>query len=111
MDLTDKKTILEQAQYTYPTYKVIVNTQQMVHVPKHIEEPLITLELGIGLAIPVKDIEIDLAGFSCTLSFNRVPFKVFVSWDGLVGILTKDYNLTWPIPPSAVARKPKLHLC
>jgi hypothetical protein len=47
--------------------------------PTHLEGP-IALNLGYNLPFPTNDLDINLVGFSVTLTFNRIPHLVIVPW-------------------------------
>lgn len=49
------------------------------------DEP-VAIQLGLNLANPIKDFFMGSDGITGTLSFSRVPFKVFLPWDSIVGM-------------------------
>ena len=55
------------------------------------------LEIGLNMAIPIPDLEIIGDGFFATLSFERKPFKCFVSWESIFALveLTSGQGVFW----------------
>lgn len=73
------------------------------HVQPSAQQPL-HLEYGLNFPIPIPDIKADDSGVSATLSFDRSPYKTFVPWDAVVGMV---YGT---IHPSAPPKRPKLSI-
>ena len=46
--------------------------------------PCCMLQLGYNMANPIPDLVLNSDGVSCTLSFNRVPFTCFISWESII---------------------------
>ena len=79
------------------------------------KEPRLVLQIGLNMAVPIRDLEIDDEGFRCTLSFNRSPFFCDVPWDSVFVMATesldentKSEQVVWTesVPPDLP--KPKL---
>ncbi|MEZ4339869.1 MAG: hypothetical protein R3B82_24880, partial [Sandaracinaceae bacterium] len=52
-----------------------------VVVPDYLRsQPQLVLQVGLGLAVPIPDLEVDDEGVFGTLSFNRSPFYCRVPW-------------------------------
>lgn len=81
-----------------------------VHVPGQFRaDPLMSLEVGLNLPIPIRDLEIGEAGLYATLSFNRtpyyceVPFAAFYAIDNL-SAQTRVLCRTLPSPPGVTPK-------
>lgn len=74
-----------------------------VTVPKRFaRQPQLVLELGLNLALPIPDLEIDERGISCTLSFDRTPFWCDLPWPSVYAMVGDDgRGMVWPddVPP------------
>lgn len=82
--------------------------QQTVQVPKHLKaNPQLILQLGLDLAVPIRDLEVDDVGVRCTLSFSRSPFYCVIPYEAVFAIVSEDGGkaMVWPddVPPE-VAR-------
>ncbi len=68
-----------------------------VSVPqKFDEQPLLVLRIGLEMPIPIPDLEIDDAGITATLSFDRTPHAVVVPWQAVFGMVTEHgQGLLW----------------
>lgn len=78
-----------------------------VFVPPWLKrQPQLVLQVGLNMAIPIPDLEVDDAGLSCTLSFNRSPHHCQIPW-GAVFALVGDNGrgMVWPddVPPEVAA--------
>jgi stringent starvation protein B len=73
-------------------------------------QPQLVLQIGLNMAIPIPDLEVDEAGLSCTLSFNRSPHHCQIPW-GAVFALVGDNGrgMVWPddVPPEVAAEAEK----
>lgn len=60
-------------------------------------EPKLVLQVGLNMAVPIRDLTFDDNGMSCTLSFNRTPFFCVIPW-GAVFALTDEngQGMVWP---------------
>lgn len=60
-------------------------------------EPKLVLQVGLNMAVPIRDLTFDDSGMSCTLSFNRTPFFCVIPW-GAVFALTDEngQGMVWP---------------
>ncbi|HEX5100974.1 MAG TPA: ClpXP protease specificity-enhancing factor SspB [Polyangiaceae bacterium] len=82
-----------------------------VFVPPWLKrQPQLVLQIGLNMAIPIPDLEVDEAGLSCTLSFNRSPHHCQIPW-GAVFALVGDNGrgMVWPndVPPEVAAEAEK----
>lgn len=64
--------------------------------------PNVMLQVGLNLAVPIIDLEIDNAGWRGTLSFNRRGFFCDISWGAVFYIVgVSGVGCAWPedVPP------------
>ncbi|MCA9604628.1 MAG: hypothetical protein KC619_03475 [Myxococcales bacterium] len=68
-----------------------------VVVPDYLRsQPQLVLQVGLGLAVPIPDLEVDDEGVFGTLSFNRSPFYCRVPWASVFGLVGDDgMGLVW----------------
>ena len=84
---------------------------EKVSVPPWLKrQPQLVLQIGLNMAIPIPDLEVDDAGLSCTLSFNRSPHHCQIPW-GAVFALVGDNGrgMVWPddVPAEVAAEAEK----
>lgn len=83
------------------------------------KQPQLVLQVGLNMAIPIPDLQVDDEGLSCTLSFNRSPHYCVVPWSSVYALVGEDgRGMVWPddVPPEVAAQmqpkpaaqKPKL---
>jgi stringent starvation protein B len=73
-------------------------------------QPQLVLQIGLNMAIPIPDLEIDDAGLSCTLSFNRSPHKCQIPWSAVFALVgDNNRGMVWPddVPPEVTAEAEK----
>ncbi len=79
-----------------------------VQVPKHLKSNAqLILQLGLNLAVPIKDLEVNDDGVSCTLSFARTPFFCVLPYPAIFAMVSEDGGkaMVWPEDvPAEVAR-------
>ncbi len=79
-----------------------------VQVPKHLKSNAqLILQLGLNLAVPIKDLEVNDDGVSCTLSFSRTPFFCVLPYSAIFAMVSEDGGkaMVWPEDvPAEVAR-------
>ncbi len=80
----------------------------------------LVLQVGLNMAVPVRDLEVDDDGVTCTLSFNRSPFWCRMPWPAVFAIVSDEdrRGVVWPedVPPESklsnaqppAPRRPKL---
>lgn len=82
--------------------------QKGVRVPPQFKkQPQLVLQVGLNMPIPIRDLDIDDAGISCTLSFNRSPFHCVMPYASIFALVGEDgRGMVWPddVPPE-VARQ------
>ncbi len=65
--------------------------RQNVMVPKgFMGQPQLVLQVGLNMAIPIPDLEVDDVGISCTLSFSRTPFWCRIPWSAVYALVGED---------------------
>ena len=69
-----------------------------VMVPKWLSnQPQLVLQIGMTLAIPIPDLEIDDDGIACTLSFNQRPHGCYMPWSAIFAMVDEDgRGMIWP---------------
>ena len=73
-------------------------------------QPQLVLQIGLNMAIPIPDLEVDDAGLSCTLSFNRSPHKCQIPWTAVFALVGDNgRGMVWPddVPPEVAAEAEK----
>lgn len=69
-------------------------------------QPQLVLQLGLNMPVPIPDLNVDEAGVSCTLSFNRSPQFCRVPWKAIYALVGEDgRGMVWPddVPPEVAA--------
>lgn len=71
-----------------------------VIVPPHFKkEPKLILDIGLNLPIPIPDLQVDEAGITCTLSFDR-PYHAFycvLPWPSVFALVGDGQrSMVWP---------------
>ena len=54
------------------------------------KQPELMLQLGLNMAVPIRDLEVDDEGISCTLSFNRSPFWCRMPWHAVFALVSDE---------------------
>jgi stringent starvation protein B len=84
-------------------------------------QPELVLQVGLNMAVPIRDLEVDDDGVFCTLSFSRSPFYCRLPWHAIFGLLSDEdrRGVVWASdapPESSLAQarptkpKPRPHL-
>jgi len=80
-------------------------------------QPQLVLQVGLNMAVPIPDLDVDDEGITCTLSFNRSPHWCKLPWPAVYALVGEDGRaMVWPddVPPEVAAqleraaRKPAL---
>ena len=76
---------------------------EAVRVPQWFKrQPQLVLQIGLNMAVPIPDLEVDDEGLSCTLSFNRSPFLCVIPWSSVFALVDdRRQGMVWPddVPP------------
>ena len=69
-----------------------------VHVPAWFKrQPQLVLQIGLNMAVPIPDLQVDDDGLSCTLSFNRSPFFCVIPWASVFALVGENrQGMIWP---------------
>ncbi len=91
-----------------------------VVVPPHFrKQPMLVLEIGLNMRVPIPDLEIDEEAIGCTLSFGGRSYWCRMPWDAVFALVTSEQRgMVWPpdvppevadrfAPPPPAAAKPK----
>jgi stringent starvation protein B len=80
-----------------------------VRVPSWFKkQPELVLQIGLNMAVPIRDLSIDDDALSGTLSFSRTPHFCYMPWRWVYALIGEDSRgMVWPedIPPEVVAAK------
>jgi len=65
--------------------------------PRFRGQPQLVLQIGLNLAVPIRDLSLDDEGFSCTLSFSRQPYFCVVPWTSVFAMVDETQRaMVWP---------------
>jgi stringent starvation protein B len=69
-----------------------------VCVPLHFKKQAqLVLQVGLNMAVPIPDLQVDDEGVTCTLSFNRAPFWCRLPWTAVYALVGEDKRgMMWP---------------
>jgi stringent starvation protein B len=69
-----------------------------VIVPLHFKKQAqLVLQVGLNMAVPIPDLQVDDEGVTCTLSFNRSPFWCRLPWSAVYALVGEDKRgMIWP---------------
>ncbi|MEO7036061.1 MAG: hypothetical protein ABI548_19135 [Polyangiaceae bacterium] len=54
------------------------------------KQPQLVLQVGLNMAVPIPDLNVDERGLSCTLSFNRAPFFCMIPWPAVFALVGEN---------------------
>jgi len=119
--LPRKKDILEKLLGDSNVFIHLDPRKRGVVVPKWFQnQPELILQLGLQMAVPIPDLEVDDEGVSCTLSFSKAPFWCCIPWTSVFALISErdKRGVVWPedVPPDGqaarslkpVVKRPKL---
>lgn len=82
--------------------------REEVRVPSWFKkQPQLVLQIGLNMAVPIRDLEVDDEAISCTLSFNRTPHFCVLPWSAIYALVGEDgRGMVWPddVPPEVAAQ-------
>jgi stringent starvation protein B len=82
--------------------------RDLVAVPPWLrKQPRLVLQIGLNMAVPIRDLSVDDECISCTLSFNRSPYFCWIPWHAIFALVGEDERgMVWPddVPPELVAQ-------
>lgn len=70
-------------------------------------QPQLVLQVGLNMAVPIPDLDVDDDGITCTLSFNRSPHWCKLPWSAIYALVGEDGRaMVWPtdVPPEVAAQ-------
>ncbi|MFO0618018.1 MAG: hypothetical protein U0414_35835 [Polyangiaceae bacterium] len=102
--LPKKKDVLEALLADSNVFLHLDPRRDGVVVPRWFQnQPELTLQVGLNMPVPIRDLEIDENGVSCTLSFSRSPFWCSLPWSAIFAIVSEPDRRggIWPedVPP------------
>lgn len=60
-------------------------------------QPQLVLQIGLNMAVPIPDLDVNDHGIDCTLSFSRRPFPCSIPWSAVFGLVGDNGpGLVWP---------------
>jgi stringent starvation protein B len=74
------------------------------------KQPRLVLQIGLNMAVPIRDLDVGEEALSCTLSFNRQPFFCYVPWQAVFALVNEEgRGMVWPddVPRELVAEAEK----
>jgi stringent starvation protein B len=81
---------------------------ERVHVPIWFKkQPQLVLQIGLNMAVPIPDLQVDDEGLSCTLSFSRTPHFCQIPWSVVFALVGENgRGMVWPddVPPEVTAQ-------
>jgi stringent starvation protein B len=84
---------------------------EAVRVPPQFKrQPQLVLQVGLNMPVPIKDLQVDDDGVSCTLSFNRSPHFCVIPWTSVFALVGENgRGMVWPddVPPEVAAEAEK----
>jgi stringent starvation protein B len=82
---------------------------ETVRVPPWFKkQPQLVLQIGLNMAVPIRDLSVDDDAVSGTLSFSRSPHFCYMPWSAVYALIGEDSRgMVWPedIPPEVMAQK------
>lgn len=102
--LPKKKDVLEALLAESNVFLHLDPRRDGVVVPRWFQnQPELTLQVGLNMPVPIRDLEVDENGVSCTLSFSRTPFWCSLPWTAIFAIVSEPDRRggIWPedVPP------------
>lgn len=70
-------------------------------------QPQLVLQIGLNMAVPIPDLDVNERGIDCTLSFSRRPFPCSIPWTAVFGLVGDNGpGLVWPddVPAEVAAQ-------
>ena len=70
-------------------------------------QPQLVLQIGLNMAVPIPDLDVNERGIDCTLSFSRRPFPCSIPWAAVFGLVGDNGpGLVWPddVPAEVAAQ-------
>lgn len=95
---------------------------ETVQVPAWFKkQPQLVLQVGLNMPVPIRDLNVDDSGISCTLSFSRSPFFCVIPWAAVFALVGENGQaMVWAedVPAEVAAQaqaqkapeKPRSHL-
>ena len=84
-----------------------------VAVPPWFKKQLrLVLQIGLNMAVPIKDLDVGQDALSCTLSFSRRPHYCYIPWKAVFALVNEEgRGMVWPddVPPELIADAQRQH--
>ncbi len=71
--------------------------EKVVVPPQFRKQPMLVLEIGLNMRVPIPDLEVDDEGIGCTLSFGGRKYWCQMPWHAVFALVTGDQRgMVWP---------------
>jgi hypothetical protein len=101
--MISKREALEFLLARAPVVRVFARRVTGAAVPEDLADDF-ALDIGLNMPMPIPDLEVDDYGVAATLSFNRLPFKVWLPWAAVIVVgVSNEATFTWLDDVPAVA--------
>lgn len=107
--LPDKKQVMDALLMQASSVFVHLDPRRdkVVVPPQFRKQPMLVLEIGMNMRVPIPDLEIDSDGIGCTLSFGGRPYWCRMPWSAVFALVTNEQRgMVWPndVPPEVADR-------
>ncbi len=98
MSLPPKREVMMSLLSKSSVYVHLDSRRPGVSVPPRFRgQAQLVLQIGLNLAVPIRDLEVDDEGFSCTLSFSRQPYFCVLPWGSVFAMVDESQRaMVWP---------------
>ncbi len=92
-----KEVLLEMLEKSSVLMHIDARREDVI-VPRNLKtNPQLVLQLGLNLAIPIRDLDVADDGVKCTLSFNKAPFFCVLPYPAIFAMVADDGRaMVWP---------------
>jgi len=64
--------------------------EKVVVPPRFRKNPMLILEIGLNMRVPIPDLNVDAEGVTCTLSFGGKPYWCQLPWPSVFALVGSD---------------------
>lgn len=72
------------------------------------KQPQLILQIGLNMAVPIRDLDVSDEAISCTLSFSRTPHFCWIPWQAIFALIGENGpGMVWPddVPQEVAAQQ------
>jgi len=72
------------------------------------KQPQLILQVGLNMAVPIRDLDVSDEAISCTLSFSRTPHFCWIPWQAIFALIGENGpGMVWPddVPQEVAAQQ------